>query len=85
MTEKPMSWAVAGLLLLTMITGTIVLDMAFSSSLRHQFLSIHSDFWEIAVPGNLIGDAILVTAMRAIFNWRHSSRKNANLESHQVS
>ena len=85
MTGKPMSWAVAGLLFVTMISTTITLDMAFSSSLRHQFMSIHSNFWEIAVPGDLIGDVILVSAMRAIFNWQHSRRKKANLETHRVS
>jgi hypothetical protein len=82
MAGKPMSWTIAGLLFLTMLVLTFVLDMAFSSSLRHQFLAFGSDFWRIAVPGDLVADAILVVVMRALYNRQMASRNRADLKTH---
>ena len=66
MNSKPMSWTVATLLFVMMMTFTFVLDMAFSPSLRHQAASIHSDFWRIAIPADLVADAIRA----AIGDWK---------------
>jgi len=85
MTEKPMSWMKTALIFGAMATCTFGLDMAFSSSLRHQVLSIHSDFWEIAFPGDLIGDAIIAIAMRVAVNWHLSRLSGTNLETQQSS
>ena len=82
MNSKPMSWTVATLLFVMMMTFTFVLDMAFSPSLRHQAASIHSDFWRIAIPADLVADAILVLAMRFVFNRYRSGRNRADLETH---
>jgi len=85
MNNKPMSWTVAALLFAMMMTFTFVLDMAFSPSLRHQAASIHSDLWRIAIPSDLVADAILVLAMRFVFNRYRSGRKGADLKTHPTS
>ena len=82
MTGKPMSWTIAGLLFATMLALTFALDMAFSPSLRHQFLSFGSDFWRIAVPGDLVADAILVVGMRAVYNRQMARGNRADLKTH---
>jgi hypothetical protein len=82
MAGKPMSWTIAGLLFATMLALTFALDMAFSPSLRHQFLSFGSDFWRFGVPGDLVADAILVVVMRAMFNWRVARGNRADLKTH---
>jgi hypothetical protein len=82
MASKPMSWTVAALLFAMMMVTTFALDMAFSPSLRHQAASIHSDFWRIAIPADLIADAVLVLAMRAVFNRFRFSRNRTDLNTH---
>jgi hypothetical protein len=82
MTEKPMSWTTAALIFGVMLAGTLCLDMAFSSSLRHQMLSIHSDLWQVGIPGNALGDAIIAIAMRVAVNWHLRSRNRTSLETH---
>ena len=83
MAKRPMSWAMAALIFGAMATCTFGLDMAFSSSLRHQVLSFHSDFWQVGVPGDLLGDAIIAIAIRVAFNWHLLSRSRKSLETHQ--
>jgi len=85
MNNKPMSWTVATLLFVMMMMFTFVLDMAFSPSLRHQAASIHSDFWRIAIPADLVADAILVLAMRFVFNRYRLGRDGADLKTRQTS
>jgi hypothetical protein len=82
MTGKPMSWTIAGILFLTMLVLTFALDMAFSSSLRHQLLAFGSDFWRIAVPGDLVADAILVVGMRTVYNRQMARGNRADLKTH---
>jgi len=85
MTDKPMSWIKTALIFGAMATCTFGLDMVFSPSLRHQVWSIHSNFWEIAIPGDLIGDAVIAMAMRVAVNWHLRSRNRTNLETHRIS
>jgi hypothetical protein len=85
MTRKPMSWTMVPLIVGAMLVGTLCLDMAFSSSLRHQMLSIHSDLWQVGIPGNALGDAIIAIAMRAAFNWHLSKQRRTDLETRQSS
>jgi hypothetical protein len=85
MASKPMSWRVAALLFAMMMVTTFLLDMAFSSSLRHQAASIHSDFWRIAIPADLVADAILVLAMRTVFNRFRLGRNRTDLNTHPTS
>jgi len=85
MNNKPMNWTIAALLFVLMMTFTFVLDMAFSPSLRHQAASIHSDFWRIAIPADLVADAILVLAMRFVFNRYREGRNGAGLKTRPTS
>jgi hypothetical protein len=80
MTNKPMSWKMTALIFGGMLACSFGLDMAFSSSLRHQVLSINSDYWQVGVPGIALGDAIIAIAMRVAFNWHLSFRNRTNLE-----
>jgi hypothetical protein len=52
--KKRMSWAAAGLILLLMTALQFVLDLGFSSTFRNEVGSIHSDFWLIIVPSDLV-------------------------------
>jgi len=77
---KPMSWSMTALMFAWMATCTFGLDMVFSSSLRHQVFSIHSDFWQLAVPGDLLADAILALGVRFAVNWHLPGGNRAKAE-----
>jgi len=85
MNRKPMSWAMTALMFGGMLVCTFGLDMVFSPALRHQVSSLHSDFWQVAVPGDALADAIIAIAMRVAFNWHLSIRNRTDLAPHQSS
>jgi hypothetical protein len=85
MASKPMSWAMAALLFASMVAGTIGLTLAFTGVMRHQAASIHSDFWRIVVPSDLVANAILSVAMRWAYNRLAACRCQIGLQSRQSS
>jgi hypothetical protein len=79
MNTKPMSWAMTALIFGGMLMCTFGLDMVFSPVLRHQVLSVHSDFWQIAVPGDALADAVIAIGMRVAVNWHLRNRSQIGL------
>ncbi len=81
--KKRMSWAAAGLILLLMTALQFVLDLGFSSTFRNEVGSIHSDFWLIIVPSDLVANTILAVAMRFVYN-RLTCKDRAGSQGHQI-
>jgi hypothetical protein len=63
-----------------MMVAELALNMIFSPGLRHQAMSTRSTFWQVVVPADLLADAILVIAMRAVFNRLGCSRNRADFK-----
>jgi len=85
MKRKPMSWMLTSALL-ALVTGvTFGLDMAFNPTLRYQAGSIHSIFWQFAFPAQLVSNAVLVTAIRFLYNRHFSRPDRTGFEPHQGS
>jgi hypothetical protein len=84
MNRKPMSWAITALMFGGMLACTFGLDMVFSPALRHQVSSLHSDLWQVAVPGDALGNAIIAIAMRVAFNWHLSDRSQTDLNASKL-
>jgi membrane protein implicated in regulation of membrane protease activity len=84
MASKPMSWAMTALLFAWMAAVTIGMTLAFNGAMRHQAASIHSDFWQIAFPSDLVASAILAFAMRLAYNRILTSRCQTRSESHSI-
>jgi hypothetical protein len=82
MKNKPMTWAQAGMMFLFMAICTFGLDMVFNSSLRHELTSLSSDFWQVVVPGDLLGDAAVAFGTRLIINWSLKRQKRADSSLH---
>ena len=85
MMKKPLSWVQAGLMFLWIAASTFGLTMAFYPSLRHRVGSIHSTFWQIIVPSDLIAIAALAFGGRFILNWGLTRQNRPNLETHRSS
>lgn len=85
MAGKPISWTMTTLLFVTMMVAEFALNMIFSPGLRHQAISIHSAFWQVVVPADLLADAIFVIAMRAVFNWLNCGRNRAAFKAPRAS
>jgi hypothetical protein len=83
MTGKPMSWAMAAAMLLLMAAFEFGLTMAFVPEMRHQVGSIHSLLWQVAVPGELIANAILVVGFRLAYNRLQVCPNCVNIQGHQ--
>jgi hypothetical protein len=85
MTAKPVSWAQAGLMFLWMAACTFGLTMAFNSTMRHQAASIHSTFWQLVVPSDLVAIAVLSFGGRWMLNWGLTRQNRPKLEAHKSS
>ena len=69
---KPMSWKMTIGMFVWMAAVALGGSLIFNATLRHEFLTLHSDVWELLVPGDLAATAILAVGMR--FAWNRCAR-----------
>jgi len=85
MERKPITWALTSLVFLMMAASTFGLTMAFNPTMRHQAASIHSVFWQLAFPSDLVAIALLAVGGRFILNWGLTRQNRPGLETRQNS
>jgi hypothetical protein len=82
--RKSIGWAQAALLFVAMTAVSVGFTIAFNSAQRHQARLLHSDFWQLVVPSDVVACAVFVIVARFILN-RWTAAGCAGSQSHQIS